>query len=379
MPSYEKNKSSGLWSCRFREIDENGISHQKRLSGFSTKREAQYGYEDYIKSEEERRSTKLYSEQTKLQDPNDITFDKLVEHYFAFKKARVKETSFYDLTQKIKCRLLPFFMDKRIKDIKPATVLEWQNSLSKYSYRYRSTLLSHLTSIYNFGEKYHDITNIMNKVDRPRNLEGKKEMQFWTPEQFKKVIDEVEHPEYKMLFTTLFVTGCRRGEALALTWNDIDTTKNSIKISKSVGHKVWDNGKNYKITTPKNIGSNRSIAIPSFLADEFTKYKQWQKQNKTATDFVFGGTDPLSPTSIARHLDKAAEKAKVKKIRIHDLRHSAASYLIHKGVSIVAVSKQLGHSNIEQTLNTYSHMLPDDETMIRVNLENLGTFLGTKK
>ena len=49
MPSYEKNKSSGLWSCRFREPDENGITHQRRLSGFHTKREAQYGYEDYIK------------------------------------------------------------------------------------------------------------------------------------------------------------------------------------------------------------------------------------------------------------------------------------------------------------------------------------------
>lgn len=379
MPSYEKNKSSGLWSCRFREIDANGISHQKRLSGFPTKREAQYGYEDYIKTAEERKLAKIAKEEAKQTSPDEITFDKLLEFYFVFKKARVKETTYYDLTQKIKCRLLPFFTGKRMMDIKPATILEWQNTLSEYSYRYKSTLLSHLASIYNFGEKYHDITNIMNKVDRPRNLEGKKEMQFWTPEEFQKVISEIDSPEYKMLFYTLFITGCRRGEALALTWDDIDTKKKSIKISKSVGHKVWQNGKNYKITTPKNIGSNRTVAVPSFLIDELMEYKKWQKKNKNSTDFVFGGADPLPPTSIARYLDKAAEKAGVKKIRIHDLRHSAASYLIHKGVSIVAVSKQLGHNNVEQTLNTYSHMLPDDETMIRQNLENLGTLLGTKK
>ncbi|MBR2474202.1 MAG: site-specific integrase [Clostridia bacterium] len=377
MPSYEKNKSSGLWSCRFRETDETGAIHQKRLSGFATKREAQYGYEDYIKSAEERRNAKKAADEAAAPDPNNMTFDELLTLYFAFKKSRVKESTYYDLTQKIKCRLLPFFTGRRMKDIKPATVLEWQNSLSEYSFRYRSTLMSHLASVYNFGEKYHDVTNILNKVDRPRNLEGKKEMLFWTPEEFNKVLAKLDSPEYKMLFLTLFVTGCRRGEALALTWNDIDTKSQTLGISKSVAHKVWENGKNYKITTPKNVGSNRKIAIPGFLIEQLIEYKEWQLQNKASCDFVFGGENPLPPTSIARYLDKAAEAAGVKKIRIHDLRHSAASYLIHKGVSIVAVSKQLGHNNVEQTLNTYSHMLPDDQTMIRNNLENLGTILGT--
>ena len=68
----------------------------------------------------------------------------------------------------------------------------------------------------------------------------------------------------------------------------------------------------------------------------------------------------------------------VKRIRARDLCHTCASLLIHKGVSIVAVSKRLGHTSIEQTLNTYSHMLPDDQKMILEVLENLGTKLGTK-
>ena len=377
MPSYEKNKSSGLWSCRFREPDENGVIHQKRLSGFATKREAQYGYEDYIKTSEEREAAKKAVEQVAAAEPGSITFDELVELYFAFKKSRVKESTYYDLTQKINRQLKPFFGGKRINDIKPATVLEWQNTLSEYSYKYRSSLMSQLASIYSFGEKYHDIINIMSKVDRPRNLEGKKEMQFWTPEKFSKVLEQIASPEYKTLFLTLFVTGCRRGEALALTWNDIDVKSQTLVISKSVAHKVWENGKNYKVTTPKNIGSNRKIAVPKFLIEQLMEYKEWQAKNKTSTQFVFGGEDPLPPTSIARYLDKAAEAAGVEKIRIHDLRHSSASYLIHKGVSIVAVSKQLGHNNVEQTLNTYSHMLPDDQVMIRSNLEKLGDILGT--
>ena len=379
MPSYEKNKSSGLWSCRFRETDETGATHQKRLSGFPTKREAQYGYEDYIKSVEERIKAKKAEEQAAMPDPGNMTFDELYEKFIEFKRTRVKETTLYDLTTKTKSRLLPFFTGKRMKDIKPATVLEWQNSLSEYSYQYKTNLLSFLSSIYAYGEKYHDIPNIINKVDRPRNLEGKKEMRFWAPEEFKKAIATIKSPEYRMFFTTLYITGCRRGEALALTWNDIDIDNKTIDIKKSVAFKVKTGDKNYKITTPKNVGSNRTVAIPDFLIKELMEYKAWQSERKGGTEFVFGGATPLPPTSILRILDEAAKAANVPKIRVHDLRHSCASYLIHAGVSIVAVSRQLGHTNIEQTLNTYSHMLPDDRTMIRNNLEALGTKLGTKK
>lgn len=378
MPSYEKNKSSGLWSCRFREINEYGVIHQRRLSGFATKREAQYGYEDYIKNYERLKEEKAAAEKKAKSDPNDLTFDELYKLYLDFKKSRLKESSYYDLEMKNKKWLLPYFSGKKMKEITPALVLEWQKSLSGYSYRYVSDLMSHLASIYNFSEKYHNVTNIMNKVDRPRNLEGKKEMQFWTPEEFEKVIAQIKSPDYKMLFLTLYITGCRRGEALALTWDDISGKNKTISISKSLGFKIQNNGKNYKVTTPKNTGSNRTIAVPAFLTEELQKYYVWQKANTDSQNFVFGGSDPLPPTSIARMLDNAAAAAGVKKIRIHDLRHSCASYLIHKGVSIVAVSRQLGHNNIEQTLNTYSHMLPDDRDMIRNTLDDLHTVLGTK-
>lgn len=142
--------------------------------------------------------------------------------------------------------------------------------------------------------------------------------------------------------------------------------------------KVKTENKNYKITTPKNLGSNRTIAISEFLVKELKEYKKWQADNKINNEFVFGGNAPLPPTSVRRVLDEAPNKVNVPKIRVHDLRHSCASYLIHTGVSIVAVSRQLGHTNIEQTLNTYSHMLPDDRIVLRNNLEKLGTLLGTK-
>lgn len=368
MPSYEKNKISGLWSVRFREASAvDGAAHQRRLSGFKTKKEAQYGYEDYLAAQKQKESAPKATEP----DTTDMMFSELVQKFLVFEKSRIKESSFYDLTKKIGNKILPYFGCLNVNEITPVKILEWQGTLTKYSYRYQKDIRSHLCSIFNFAEKYYDVRNVMKKVDRPRNLEGKKEMLFWSPEEAMTCISHIPKEDYAALIKFLYISGCRRGEALALTWKDIDFSKGEVKISKSVAFKVGKNGKSYDITTPKNAGSNRSIYLPSFFLEELKEYKDWQKRNCVATTFVFGGSDPLPPTTIERIMTKAANDSGVKRIRIHDLRHSCASFLIHKGVSIVAVSRRLGHTSIEQTLNTYSHMMPDDQTIILNTLDTL--------
>ncbi|MBQ8345151.1 MAG: site-specific integrase [Clostridia bacterium] len=373
MPSYEKNKSSGLWSCRFREPDENGITHQRRLSGFHTKREAQYGYEDYIKQKEA-----LRKEQARLAlaaaDPGSMLFDDLLDQYMDFTKHRVKESSYYDIESKVNHRLRPFFKGKRMGEITPKMISDWIEHLD-YSYASKRWIFSTMSSLYRYGQKYFDVPNIIDKVDRPRNLESPKEMQIWTPEEFGRFIRAVDSRPYELYFRTLYVLGCRRGEAQALTWNDL--TEGKLHIRKSLTTKT--RGNSFLITTPKNRGSIRTIALPAFLAEQLRCYRE-EQQRELGTEwspecFVFGGTRPLPTTTVDRRFSEAVETAGVKRIRIHDLRHSCASILISKGVSIVAVSRQLGHSNVEQTLNTYSHMMPDDQTLILHTLEALGAEL----
>lgn len=373
MASYEQNKSSKLWSVRFRE-KVNGKVKNQRLSGFKTKREAQQAYAEYAANQQ----LKALSESPKEQEKQSILFDTLLSDYMRFQKTRVKEATYYSIDHAISSRMLPYFKGKTIDSITPKTVLDWMDTLSDYSYRYKKKLLTYLSSIYSYGEKYYGIENITKKVDRPRNMEAQPEMQFWTPDEFSAFISQVKSPDYKMLFEFLYITGCRRGEALALSWNDIDIGKQTVRINKSVTFKAKDGEKSFKVTTPKNAGSNRSVSIPKFLCNDLNEYRRWQSQNCTGDTFVFCGERPLPATSIAREMENAIRDAGVKRIRIHDLRHSCASLLIHKGVSIVAVSKRLGHTSIEQTLNTYSHMLPDDQKMILEVLENLGTGLGTK-
>ena len=201
--------------------------------------------------------------------------------------------------------------------------------------------------------------------------------------RFKDELDECYfHPSRKyaseeikfiarnaMLFRFLFLTGCRKGEALALTWNDLDLDKGTVTVSKSISNKVRDEGKWYSVTTPKNTGSNRTVCLPAFFCDMLRAYQKEQQAEPSA--FAFGGADPFPYITIDRRFHQAAEAAGVKRIRIHDLRHSCASLLIHKGVSIVAVSRHLGHKSVKQTLDTYSHMLPDDQTMILRSLSSV--------
>lgn len=392
MPSFEQNKKSKLWSVRFREIDENGITHQKRLSGFRTKKEAQYGYEDYCIA----KSANTPREAEK--NDRELTFDELLALYYKYQQGRVKRSSLYEMQKKIDKRLLPAFTGKKMSEIKPIDILNWQSELSReLSFSYTTSLFSLLCAIYKYGEKYHDIKNITVKVDRPRSTEPKKEMQIWTPEEMSRFLECAEDRMYKTFFLLLYATGCRRGEAEAITWNDIDTEKGEMRISKSLTRKSptapWE------ITTPKNAGSNRTVSLPKKLCQALNEYKRecenGYKQDRSSpsapqyerpipdndppqerasipnTSFVFGGDRPLSERTTDRYFAETTARAGLKRIRIHDLRHSCASLLISKGASIVAVSRRLGHTNIEQTLNTYSHMLPDDNSKILITLNSV--------
>lgn len=354
MPSYEQRQPSKLWSVRFRIITEEGEKN-KRLSGFRTKKEAQKAYEEFITS---------YEYHAPVKSDGLFLFGELIDEYLNHAKTQIKESSFYDAQSKINRHIRPYFGEKRIDAITAAMILEWQRTLSSYSYQYRTNLRGYLTAIYRYGERYHNIENVMRKVEPIRNLEPKKEMQFWTLDEFQKFISVVDNPVYHTFFRFLYISGCRKGEALALTFRDIHSQSNTITINKSVTRKV--KGESFKITTPKNFASNRTIEIPVSLIKDMLALK-----TNCDDDFVFGGTRPLADRTTDRAFVSYCSKAGVKKIRLHDFRHSCASLLISQGVSIVAVSKRLGHTNIEQTLNTYSHMMPSDSDKINTILNNI--------
>lgn len=338
MPSFEQ-RDSGLWSVRFTTY-EGEKEKTKRLSGFKTKREAREAYEKY-KAENITRSKRKPT-------PAD-NFRDLLALYLEHQKTALKESSFEDYRLRIGKHIAPFFGDGPTLDITPAKILEWQHTLDGYSYKYKITLRGLLISIFRFGHKYYDLPNPMDKVDGFRNLDGKKEMSIWTEEEFARFLSCADDPLYHAFFRFLYATGCRRGEALALTRGDIDVGKRVVSITKSVSFRTKDG---FKVTSPKNAASNRRIVVSQSVLDEILSLPDGK--------FIFGGEKPVTEATIRRRLSNYAKRAGLNEIRLHDLRHSHASLLISKGVSIVAVSKRLGHATTEQTLNTYAHMMPSD-------------------
>ena len=358
MAQYEK-RDSGLWSVRFQI--EGG--KRKRLSGFRTKKEAQSAYEEYISTEHEQ-------DTAPIQQLEKVSFDRLVELFLQYEKPRIKETSYYDLQNVLNNRVLPYFSRKTVDEIKPLDIVNWQAKLSeRYAYPSVKAAVARMSAIYHYAERYHDITNIMTKVDRPRNLSPKKEMAAWTPEEFGKFWAKIYREESKALFLVLYVCGCRKGEAYALTWDDIDFRAKTIRINKSHSKKLQMN----QTTSPKTPSSIRTVPIPDFLCDYLKTYRKWQEKQGSGATFVFGGDRIMPDTNAERDFKNAIRDSGVKEIRIHDLRHSCATYLISQGINIVAVSKRLGHSSVEQTLNTYAHLFDADKEKMLVSLQNLSS------
>lgn len=296
-------------------------------------------------------------------DIEELKFFDLWYDYEKNIKLNLKYQSYIKTISKFKNHILPYFKDFKVVDIDHRIYLSWKIEIENKGLKYKtlSSIHTSMVSILNYAMKYYNLKcNIASKVGNfKKNKSIKKNINFWTIEEFNKFIQVVDNDLYKLFFETLFRTGIRQGECLALTWNDFND--DHININKTIS-KTKVNGE-YVINSPKTESSYRIIKIDNILKELLKKeYEQVQKEkNFNKNSFIFGGTTPLAPTTIGRKKEKYCNLANVKKIRIHDFRHSHASLLISQGVPITVISQRLGHTDIYMTLNTYSHLIPKDE------------------
>ena len=149
--------------------------------------------------------------------------------------------------------------------------------------------------------------------------------------------------------------GMRKGEIFALQWSDIKGT--NMSITKSITQKLKGED---RVTPPKNRSSIRTIEIPEPLITVLNDHKLRCMQFDNFSDdmYICGRERPVRDTTVQTMNEKFATAAGVKKIRIHDFRHSHASLLANEGINIQEIARRLGHSNVEITLRTYSHLYP---------------------
>ena len=283
-----------------------------------------------------------------------MKFGEVYVEYLKYIEYRQKNQSQRTLKERFEKKILPFFKDYNIYDIKESDYLKWQNEIEffNYSNNYKSNLHYLMTKYFDFLIKYYDIPkNIPRSVGNFKLKNEIKKYKIYSYKEFRKFIKYVDNNVYKQFFNFMFFTGTRPGEAMALTFKDLDNR--IISINKTI-----DEHGNREVNTPKTKTSNRIIAIDRKLYKDLIKLKNYyiNTYDNFSNDFyVFGGIKPLAPTTINRHKIKACKQANLEPIKLHEFRHSHATMLVERRLMIKEVSRRLGHSDTSITLNTYTH------------------------
>ena len=356
MPAYKDNKT-GKWFCKFYYTDWQGNNRQKWKRGFATKKEALTYERDFL----ERQSA----------NP-DMTFQNLYELYMEDMAARLKQSTILTKKHIYETHILPFFGSKPINEIKASDVRRWQNQLMNspngYSKTYLKTINNQLTCIINYAKRFYDLnTNPCGQAGSMGQAKAE-EMDYWTYDEYTAFREGIrDKPLSYICFQVLYWTGMREGELLALTAADINLAAKQIDINKT-----YQRLNGTDITTPpKTKKSKRKVPIPDFLCQELQSYMN--------TRYMLDPNERLFPATkhfLSHEMERGCKKTGIKRIRIHDIRHSHASLLINQGCDALILADRLGHEKVSTTLNTYSHLFPHKQQELVSNLEQLAATVG---
>ena len=348
-----KNEKTGKWEVRTYYKDFTGETRQKTKRGFETKREAQ----DW------ERAFKLQKDQNM-----DMYFSDFVEIYTTDRKPRVKYNTWLTKQHIIDTKIMPYFEKKKLSEIRTSDILGWQNEILKltrkdgtpYSQTYLKTIHNQLSAILNHAVNMYGLrVNVARKAGN-MGKEQSKEMLFWTQDEYLSFIDTVADKEESYIaFEILYWCGIRLGELLALTPSDFDFETHTLSINKSFQRIKRSD----VITDPKTPKSNRRIIMPEFLSVEVEDYIK-RLYGITKHDRIL----PLSKSFLHHEMDRGVTLSGVKRIRIHDLRHSHVSLLINMGYSALAIGDRVGHEAIDITYK-YAHLFPTVQTDMAKQLD----------
>ena len=348
MPAY-KDEASVRWNATFYYTDWQGNKIHKKKRGFARKKDAQAWEEEFLRSSA---------------GSCDMLFSDFVEIYFQDMAGRLRENTVRNKRYLVDEKILPFFGGLRLNTITPAHVRRWQSEILSRNPAptYAKTINNQLSAIFNYAVRYYGLPSNPARTAGSMGKKDAPEMSFWTVEEFSKVAACVKKLPARVGLSVLYWTGLRIGELLALSPADINLEAKTLTVRKSFqtidGREV--------ITEPKTSRSRRVIPLPPKLCDLLKEYMD-ALYEPDPEDRLF----PYTKHYFRRQLNKAASLAGMEPIRLHDLRHSHASLLIHLGCPILLVSERLGHEDIQTTLRTYGHLYPSTASEAIKKLDDL--------
>lgn len=298
-----------------------------------------------------------------------MTFEEAYNQYLKYVDIKQKNQSKRSIEDIFKNHILVKFKDFNIYDFKTNDYIEFQYNLLKKNYKYSYLKKIHYTfsgfleyCVYFLGLRCN-ICKIVGCFKK--NINSQIEHNIYTLRQFKKFLRHCDTLRKKFCFLFLYKYGPRPGEHMALRFSD--NKGFIIRINHNIEEHINKETGKRELTTPKTTSSYRTIRIDIFTKIYLIRLEKYYQKKYNDYDydyFIFGGKEPLAPTTLRRWIHEISEKAKLPYIKPHEFRHSNASFLYNKKIPLDIISKRLGHSNVSTTLNTYIHSYKGQEKRV---------------
>lgn len=360
-------KRSDKWEYRIRYIDRRtGKPKEKSKGGFSTKKEAQLAA---AKAEAE---IDYYGF---AEDGNEKVSSYFTDWLAIYKKPHVKPITFSVQERNVRLNIIPRWGNYKLKDITRSDYQKWINELREH---YSEGTVRRIHSIMSsaISDAVHEFNilreNPLQKIKIPKNTEENNKVSYFSKEELEKFLEHVKpvknakykhSMQYLALFTLMARTGIRIGEALALTWDDIDLKNKSVSITKTL---VYPLNSTPYLSTPKSKRSERVIKLDDHTVSIIKKHRLNQKEvilryenyKATTENVVFHQHDGrwLRTNVVREYFKEVCKRANIPVLSPHALRHTHAVHLLEAGANIKYVSERLGHASINVTADTYLHV-----------------------
>ena len=279
-------------------------------------------------------------------------------------RARLRPRTYASYAQVIRLHINPGLGRIALQRLTPAEVQHWLKERQRFgagprTCQYaRAILRSALAQAVRWG---YITRNVATLVDSPRV--PRHEIQPLSPDQARTLLFQAREHRLGALVTVALSLGLRLGEALGLRWEAVDLETATLHVRVALQRVAWS----WQLVEPKSERSRRSIALPDVAVSALREHRVRQLEERLAAGsrwqengFVFTsrtGT-PLEPRNVTREFHGLLADAGLPRFRFHDLRHTAATFLLAQGVDPRTIMETLGHSQISLTMNTYGHVLP---------------------
>ena len=346
-----KTKDGRVCFFRVRYQNVDGRNTQYKSGKFATRKEAEDAELEF----------RLKIHRHKNMDK--ITLDEMIDIFIENRTStiEVKNTPLYNYGNK---RIhLKSLLNIKLKDFNINHYDNWKKQMNEtnISTRYKNDILKFLKSVLNFAMTWYDynLNKVYNKMTKFSNASDiPKEMMDFTYDQWKQFISVETNLQSKVMFEILYYCGLRKGELRGLTWRNVDLVNKTLSVKKQITD-CSDSVKEFQFSIPKTKSSiKETLPLNKVLLNDIKMLKNEVSREYGFNDdyFVIDDAFPVASNTITSRKNRNCKLANVPQIRIHDFRHSCASLLVNNGANITVVAKYLGHTKIEETLNTYTHL-----------------------